>query len=63
MSKQEVSNSKVGGSDGVVGSMNELIQELDRAFTNNRFREFSEVEFIDIRSHEDIEAAWEDFLF
>ncbi len=30
MSKQEVSNSKVGGSDGVVGSMNELIQELHR---------------------------------
>lgn len=32
-------------------------------FSSNRFYEFAEVEIIDVRSREDIEAAWEDFFF
>lgn len=32
-------------------------------FTSNRFRELAEVEIIDIRDRDDIEAAWSDFYF
>lgn len=32
-------------------------------FSSNRFREFAEVEIIDIRNREEIEAAWRDFFF
>ncbi|MGE0623667.1 MAG: hypothetical protein AB7I04_04355 [Pseudomonadales bacterium] len=36
---------------------------LIEAFSKNRFREFTEVEVIDIRERGEIEKSWEDFFF